>query len=126
MLYHCFGINDSFIDSKRRPCILIVHFGEVLIHLLVIFVVVKRLELHLKLALLRSESVQLLQCGLQLLLQVIPLEYYVLQVQLRFHGADCQTIVRQVHYVCWQRIAGRLLRLNLLANGLLFTLLLDQ
>lgn len=106
---------------------MIVHLGEVLIHLLVIFVIVKGLKLHLELALLSSESLELLHRVLELLLQAVPLEDHVLQVELWLDDAGCgQAVVRQVHKVGRQRIAARLLQLDLLLYDLFFTLLLYQ
>ena len=109
LLNHSISIDHRIVDSKGRPVIFIVHFGEILIHLLVILIIIESLELHLELVLLRSESLKLLHCVLQLLMQVVPLEDHVLQAQLRFDNARRQALVRQVRYVRWHLITARFL-----------------
>ena len=106
---------------------MLIHLGEVLIHLLVVFIIIKSLQLHLELVLLRSQRRKLLHRKLELLLQAVPLEYHILQVEHWLDGTPgCQAVVCQVNYVGGLLITAGFLLLYLLFNCVLVTLLLYQ
>lgn len=128
---YCIGVHHSVIDSERLPVVVLkfVHLRKVLVHLLIVLVVIKSLQLHLQLSLLRLERLKLGEGELEFLLEVVSLEYYVLKVQgwlAHYDGPARDSVIVEVNDVCGERIAACSLRLNLLLDGLFVRLLLNE